>query len=252
LTGVGDWDQYRKLKTHGKRLILTEWRWNQGTSRPWEIGDLTFCQGLSKEEAQKQFIVEAVQLGITPPEWEEPFHPIDNKLWEWPIDDGSTPTLPETEDYMLSTPSNSGWWDTVSGLLGGARSLPVSISSPSEEDELQPLPVHTDKLLEAPLLETRGMEIIIRPKPNKSRSRRLQHRSDTPTTAGYREEDEMEFNPRHHSKRSEDLVWMGISLLSAAVAGRVADATLMSPAKGGGVNCGGTRLHPRAWYPEEI
>ena len=252
MTGVGDWDQYRKLKTRGKRLILTEWRWNQGTSRLRETGDLTFSQGLSKQEAQKQFIVEAVKLGITPPEWEEPFHLIDNKLWEWPIDDDATPTLPETEDYILSTPSNSGWWDTVSGLLGGTRSLPVALSSPPEEDKLQLLPVQQDKLLEAPRLETRGITDIVRPKQNKSRYRRLQQRSDTPTTAEYREEEEMEFIQRHHSKCWQDLVWMGISLLSAAAAGRVAGTISVSPAKSGGVDHGVTRLHSRAWYPTEI
>jgi len=252
LTGVGDWDQYRKLKTHGKRPILTEWRWNQGTSQPWEIRDLTLLQGLTKQEAQKEFIIEAVKLGITPPEWEEPFHPIDNKLWEWPVDDDSTPTFTETEDAMLPTPTNSGWWDTIAGLLGGALSVPVALPSPLE-DKLPVLPVQTDQLLEASHLETTGMEIISKPNQNKSwLDPLLQRRSDIPAPAEYPEEDETEFIPRHHSEYSQDLMWTGISLLAAAAAGRVANAAAVSPAKCGGVNGGGTRLHARAWCPAEI
>jgi hypothetical protein len=192
--------------------------------------DLT--AGLTKEEAQKEFIAEAVNLGISPPEWEEEFGPVDNTIWEWPVSGAAvSDTATET---IAPPPRPTGLWDTVSDLFSHSLTSPPSVPS------LRPKP---GPLIEGPPV---GAEITVRPKNKSWWQRILQRRSEIPTPPGYEEEEELDFTPVVHSKGSGDLLWIGFSLLSAAAAGRVAGVEC-----GGGNPCAG-RLHARSWRPVEM
>lgn len=191
--------------------------------------DLT--AGLPKEEAQKEFIAEAVNLGISPPEWDENFVPLDNTIWEWPV--SNTAVSDVATETIAPRPRATGLWDTVSDLFSH------SLTSPPTVPPLRPKP---GPLIEEPPV---GAEITVRPKNKSWWQRILQRRSEIPTPRSH-EEEEMEYMPEMHSKGPGDLMWLGFSLLTAAVAGRVAGAEC------GGVDSCAGRLHARSWRPVEV